>query len=340
MTFRVSRPSLVGLGPALDAEAEGRAVLDASVEDSARCASVEDRMKPGFEILTAFSAADVPAAILGESPAVDEAASKVWWVDTAGQRVFRTDLKTQATAFWDLPEEPGFVVLDKARRPVLGMQTGLFVFVPEADLLEKFMSLGMPGHRFNDATVDANGALWVSTMARDLGKGQAAIYRVMDDLRLKPIVTGLAIPNGMAVDVQRGRLYYSDSHWDVQTVWTVAVDVETGEAGEPVVFASMTDMAGRPDGAVLDSEGRYWIAGVDGAALYVYSPDGAYLFNVPLPVEAPTNLAFWGERGEKLVVTSKGDGDHGGRLMSASFRHDPVGGLKQPAWRHGTSVPV
>lgn len=285
-------------------------------------------------MLIEFSAADAPTAILGESPAIDQAAAKVWWVDTAGKRLFRTDLETQATAFWDLPEEPGFVVLDRKCRPVLGMQTGLFLFAAESRSLQKLLSLDKPGHRFNDATVDANGALWVSTMALDLGKGQAAIYRVMDDLRLKLIVTGLAIPNGMAVDVQRGLLYYSDSHWDVQTVWTVGVDLETGEAGEPVIFASMTDMSGRPDGAALDSEGRYWIAAVDGAALYVYSPEGVYLFNVPLPVKAPTNLAFWGERGEKLIVTSKSDGDRGGRLMSVAFRHGLVEGLRQPGWSY------
>ena len=135
-------------------------------------------MKSEFEILTQFSAPEAPAAILGESPAVDAAAAQAWWVDTAGKRLFRTDLSTQATAFWDLPEEPGFVVLDAARLPVLGMETGLFRFVPDADLLQKLMGLDKPGHRFNDATVDANGALWVSTMARDLAKGEAAIYRV------------------------------------------------------------------------------------------------------------------------------------------------------------------
>ncbi len=290
-------------------------------------------MKSEFEILTQFSAPEAPAAILGESPAVDAAAAHAWWVDTAGKRLFRTDLSTQATAFWDLPEEPGFVVLNAARLPVLGMETGLFRFVPDADLLQKLMGLDKPGHRFNDATVDANGALWVSTMARDLAKGEAAIYRVSHDLRLQPVVAGLAIPNGMAVDVERSRLYYSDSHWDVQTVWRVGVDLDTGAAGEPMVFASMMDRDGRPDGAALDRQGRYWIAGVDGAALYVYAPDGTPLFDVPVPVQAPTNLAFWGPDGDKLAVTSKADDGHGGRLMSVTFPRARIAGLPQTGWR-------
>ncbi len=259
-----------------------------------------------------------------------------WWVDTAGKRLFRTDLETRATAFWDLPEEPGFVVLDRRCRPVLGMQTGLFLFAPDAGSLQKLLSLDKPGHRFNDATVDANGALWVSTMALDLARGEAAIYRVMDDLRMEPVVTGLTIPNGMAVDGQRGRLYYSDSHWDVQTIWAVGVDLETGGAGEPVMFASTMERGGRPDGAALDSEGRYWIAAVDGAALYVYSPEGVFLFDVPLPVTAPTKPAFWGECGEKLIVTSKGDGKHGGRLLTVTFSVGLVRGLRQPGWRYDT----
>ncbi|MDF2371870.1 MAG: SMP-30/gluconolactonase/LRE family protein [Rhizobiaceae bacterium] len=281
----------------------------------------------------AFSSAKVPTALLGESPAVDQQAGQVWWVDTSGRRLFRTDLDGGESKFWTMPEEPGFVVLDQAGQPIIGMETGLFAFDPNKATLATLLNQTRLGHRFNDATVDDRGTLWVSTMPLDLAKGAAALWRVAADLALKPVIQDLCIPNGMTVDTGRSRLFYSDSHWDIQTIWTAPINPDTGDAGEPVFFADMKNKAGRPDGAALDAAGRYWIAAVDGAALYVYAPEGQFLFEVPLPVQSPTKPAFFGPRLEKLAVTSKSDGAKGGRLTFVSFAQDIVQGLQQPRWK-------
>jgi hypothetical protein len=128
---------------------------------------------------------------------------------------------------------------------VLGMQSGIFAFETASESLTKIAALDRPGHRFNDATVDDLGRLWVSTIAMDLEKGAAAIHRVCDDLTLQTVVHGLSIPNGMAVDVDRRQLYYSDSHWDIQTIWTMEEQAGAGNFGPPVFFASTLNMPGR-----------------------------------------------------------------------------------------------
>lgn len=285
-----------------------------------------------------FSSADAPTALIGESPAVDQAAGLIWWVDTPGKRLYRTTLHSGDTQSWEMPEEAGFVVLDEAGLPAIGMETGIFAFNPETASLRKLLAQERSGHRFNDATVDADGVLWVSTMALDLTRDAGAIWRVGDDLTLEPIIRKLSIPNGMAVDTARGRLYYSDSHPDVQTIWTAPIDPGSGEVGSPVVFADMKNHAGRPDGAALDEAGRYWIAAVDGAALHVYSPEAELLFEVPLPVDKPTKPAFFGARRDRLAVTSKSGGDHGGRLTLLSFDREFVRGTLAPRWKHATKV--
>jgi xylono-1,5-lactonase len=291
-----------------------------------------------FDLTFTFSDANAPVATLGESPAVDEVARCAWWVDTQGKRLYRTDLGSGATRHWPMPEEPGFVVLDSGSRPVLGMESGLFVFEAATESLVKLASLGRTGHRFNDATVDDLGRLWVSTIAMDLEKGAAAIHLIAEDLTLQTVVSNLSIPNGMAVDVGRGILYYSDSHWDIQTIWTIEVDCDTGHAGTAAPFASTLDMPGRPDGAALDAEARYWVAAVDGAAIYVYAPHrpgepGRRLFEVDLPIQAPTKLAFHGAGGENIVVTSKADGECGGRLFMAHSMPGQLRGKRQARWR-------
>src|SRR5690606_12144396 len=130
----------------------------------------------------------------------------------------------------------------------------------------------------------------------------------------------------------RNRFYFSDSHHDAQMIW-VAPLFDNGAVGERSLFADMKSIAGRPDGAALDDAGRYWVAGVDGAALQVFSPDWEHLLEVPRPVTYPTKLAFYGEHCENLVITSKRDSEHGGRLTFLSFELGLVVGTRQPGWK-------
>lgn len=284
------------------------------------------------EPMVEFDHTDIAVAVLGESPAVDEATGHVWWVDTVGKRLFRTGTRDAETGFWDLPEEIGFVVLDKSGLPVIGLETGLFVLDPQTGELHKLLDQTRDGHRFNDAAVDAQGRLWASTMSLTAARGEGTIWRIAEDLALAPVIEGLTIPNGIAIDTLRSRLYYSDSHPDVQAIWTVGLDPDGAQMGAPALFADMKSRAGRPDGAALDAEGRYWIAAVDGAALRVYSPEAEHLFDVPLPVTFPTKLAFHGDDCSQLVVTSKQDGKDGGRLAFLSFKQGSMKGVQQARW--------
>ena len=98
------------------------------------------------------------------------------------------------------------------------------------------MGLDMPGHRFNDATVDANGALWVSTMARDLAKGEAAIYRVSRTICVcSRWSRALPSPTAWRSMWNEAGFTIPNSHWDVQTVWTRRLSMsKPAEAGEPM----------------------------------------------------------------------------------------------------------
>lgn len=270
-------------------------------------------------------------ALLGESPVWDHA-DGIWWVDIDGCRLLKTSLSTRRTQSWPTPQTPGFVALAGQDRPVVGMQRGIYAFTPSDARFERLVSFGGEG-RFNDATVDATGRLWVSTMAMDAAPGQAALHVVTADLDLRTVLTGLTTPNGLAADVGRGRLYVSDSHPDVRTVWTAACDFATADLGPRTVFAAASDMPGRPDGAALGRDGAlYWIAAVDGAALCGFSSDGDLAVSVPLPFCAPTKLAFF-DGG--LVVTAKAAGGYGGHLAVATDLPPLLRGPAVPFWRAG-----
>src|SRR5690606_22042218 len=73
---------------------------------------------------------------------------------------------------------------------------------------------------------------------------------------------------------------------------------------------------GRPDGAAMDAEGGYWSAGVFGARLNRWLPDGTLDRSIELPLATPTMPCFGGEGLRTLFLTSL-------RLPDA-----PAGGLE------------
>lgn len=278
-----------------------------------------------------FDVCEGAAAILGESPFWDHG-DFIWWVDIVGRKLLRTRLSTRETSSWPTPEMPGFVVLTGPDEPVLGMETGIYASFLAEGRFEKLVAFEAAGERFNDATVDDGGRLWVSTMAIDAEPGRGALHVVTPDFALRTAMDGLTTPNGLAADAGRDRLFISDSHPQVQTIWTATCDFRTGEVGCRTEFASTKQLAGRPDGAAPGTSGRYWIAGVDGAALYGFSTDGLLELEAPLPFPAPTKLAFF-DGG--VAVTAKGEGGYGGHLALAAGTEPFLNGPAIPFWRPG-----
>jgi sugar lactone lactonase YvrE len=277
----------------------------------------------GIEIAPAFAPLSTVTAELGESPVWSAAEGAVWWVDIPGRRLHKTSLDSGATRSWETPEQIGFVALTKAG-VVAGMESGLFAFDPGPGAFELIWRLPDDGVRFNDATTDPAGRLWAGTMDIDNVRAAGKLYRIEPDTTVTTILSGMRIPNGLAVDAVRGRLYVSDSHPDLQSVWAMDLDIRSGAVGGQRAFAGFHDLDGRPDGAALDTDGNYWIAGVGGGEIYVLTPDGGLVATVPTPMDGPTKLAFGDGR---VFLTSKSGTGDGGKLMAA---RSPVRGAPVP----------
>lgn len=281
----------------------------------------------------AFTVLSSERAVLGESPSWCARDSCLWWVDIDGRRLLRTCYPAGNTDSWATPELPGFVVLTEDGPPAVGMETGIFLFDPEPARFTRRVACASAGCRFNDAAVDESGALWAATMAFAEPAPVGTVYRIGSDGRLAAVADGLITPNGLAVDGGRGRLYLSDSHPSVQSIWTFACDVETGALGERSLFATMEGMAGRPDGAALDGEGNYWIAGVGGGVVHVFAPGGDHLREIGTPFTAPTKVAFGGGDDACVFLTSKGGAAPNGAVAVARLDGTGFSGRGQARWR-------
>ncbi len=272
-------------------------------------------------------------ARLGESPVWSARDGVIWWVDIDGGLVCRTDPASSETQHWPTPERPGFVVLTEPEGLAVGMETGIFRFDPASGQFTRILAVDQPGHRFNDATVDAAGRLWAGSMALDAAQPTGVLYCVGPDLQPRPMLDGFRTVNGLAVDSERGRLYVSDTNRATQTAWTLPLDGVTGSLGERRLFHDFSDLKGRPDGAALDRDGRYWIAGVSGGELYCFAPDATLLETHPTPAEAPTKPAFFGAGLDRLCLTSKGGPEPAGAMAFSGPMAVP--GRPIAPWRIG-----
>ncbi len=286
----------------------------------------------GLEIDTAlaFEPLSGVQAELGESPVWSQSDKAVWWVDIPGKRVHRTDAATGETSSWAAPEQTGFVALTPSA-VVVGMESGLFSLDTAAGRFDRIWRLDEDGVRFNDATTDSAGRLWAGTMDIDNKRAAGKLFRIDPDLTVTVVLKDMRIPNGLAVDAGLGRLYLSDSHADVQTVWETELDAASGGIGEWRVFKRFHDLAGRPDGAAVDADGNYWIAGVGGGELYAFTPAGDLAATIKTPMEGPTKVAFGADM---MFLTSKAGDGNGGRLLAAptSLRGAPTALFRaQPA---------
>ena len=283
--------------------------------------------------VAAFAPVGEVRAALGESPVWSDTDRGLWWVDIDGRLLLRTDMAGD-TRSWSTGEMPGFVQLSREGSPLVGMETGIFRFDPVSEDFTRFAELPQQGVRCNDACTDSAGRIWFATMDPDNRKPVGTLYRLDPGGSVTFVLDGMLTANGLAWDNARSRLYYSDCHATVQTVWTLPVSDGEPAPDSRAVFHIFDDLPGRPDGAALDEAGGYWIAGVGGAELYRFGPDGTLMERHTVPVPAPTKPAFGGPDGKRIYLTSAFRDGAGGELMAwngpvRGARVTPFGGERR-----------
>lgn len=166
----------------------------------------------------------------------------------------------------------------------------------------------MDGKRFNspnDVVVKSDGTLWFTDPPYGLPRDQT---REMDGnhvYRHDPAsgkTTRVSdrhdMPNGLAFSPDESLLYVADSGKPHNIlVYKVKTD---GTLSDGRVFSTIDK--GGPDGIRVDAAGHVWSSAGDG--VQVFAPSGALIGRILCP-ESPANLAFGGEDGKSLFMTSR-----------------------------------
>ena len=254
--------------------------------------------------VTAEPVGDV-AAVLGEGPYWRPEDEALLWVDVARGHLHMTrvqlgetitiELDTVSAAFpavgGGLVTAGGRRLMLRATRPGEGWAGRIIAEAPARD-----------GVRFNDASVDPAGRVWVGSMDIKEKEPLGTLYRLDSGGTLTPVVKGATVSNGIGWSPDGTRMYYNDS--PMRRIDMFDYDQATGEAFQGRMFADLSGADGFPDGLTVDADGYVWVAMFAGGALRRFTPAGHQDAVIPLPVSQPTSCAFGGPGMADLFVTT------------------------------------
>lgn len=267
----------------------------------------------------------------GEGPLWHPDEQQLYWVDIPNGRLFRYDADSgEASIAFEGEPTGSFTV--QADGALLLLQQSCAVSLwrgrGETRIIEE-----LPAERetrFNDAIADPAGRVFAGTMGH--AGAPSRLYRIETDGSVNLVLDDLGLANGMGFTPDRMHLYLTDTHR--RSIYRFDYDQVTGELRNQQLFASVPDRdgEGEPDGLTVDAEGGVWSARWGGGCVVHYSPDGAEVERISVPVAQVSSVAFGGPDFGDLYITTAGGDDrsHHGDLAGSLFRCRPgINGLPE-----------
>ena len=266
-----------------------------------------------MQTLTAECVLDAKA-VLGEGPVWREETQDLVWVDIESARVCCFNPATGENETWDVGEKPGLAVPTKRGDLILGTSVGFVRLDLASGVLSPIIDpeQDLPNNRFNDGKVDPEGRLWAGTMGMDEAPNVGSFYRLNRNLSVDKLFDRVSISNGLAWTSDQETFYYIDS--PTRRVDVFNCDMAAGTVSNRQTAFELPDGMGYPDGMCIDNEGMLWVALWQGWGVARFTPGGALLAKVEVPVECVTSCCFGGENWDELyITTSSRDLDEAGR---------------------------
>lgn len=202
---------------------------------------------------------------------------------------------------------------------IIASEVALFTFNIETGARTELCALEAdnPITRSNDGRADPQGGFWIGTMGKAAEPGAGSIWRWHRG-ETRRLYAGLTIPNGIAFAPDGRSACFTDTV--TRQVMRVALNGAGWPMGAPVAWLDLSAEGLNPDGAVIDAEGRYWVAQWGAGRVAAYAPDGTLSQVVAVPAAHASCPAFGGAGLSDLYCTSARQGlDRPGPLDGATF---------------------
>jgi sugar lactone lactonase YvrE len=244
-------------------------------------------------------------AELAESPAWDAAAKRLYWVNihVGDLHIFHPQNKTDF--YISLGEAVGCVAPCQSGDLVIALRSGIATLDLSTQKLIHLINPEphLPGNRFNDGKCDPAGRFLAGTMDDAEKEASGSLYSYSPDGRLKTLLTGVRISNGLAWSPDHQTFYYIDT--PTCQVTALDYDLATGNIANPRPVVNIPPELGWPDGMTSDADGTLWVALWGGAKLTRWNAaTGQLLEAIPVPALNVTACVFGGPDLADLYITS------------------------------------
>ena len=244
---------------------------------------------------------DATPCDLGEGPLWHPGRDRLFWFDINAHRLHsRSESGTLTWQFAEFVSAAGWLSDDTL---LIASQTALLRFDIGTGATERLCPLEADNAatRSNDGRADPQGGFWIGTMGKAKEDKAGAIYRFYRG-ELRQLYPGLTIPNAICFAASGDLAFFTDT--PTGRIWRQRLDADGWPKGEAEHFLSLPADRYRPDGAVIDAAGDFWIAHYGHGKITRHAPDGREKASHPLPASRPTCPAFGGAGLATLHVTT------------------------------------
>ncbi|MGW5445969.1 SMP-30/gluconolactonase/LRE family protein [Streptomyces asiaticus] len=245
---------------------------------------------------------------LAESPRWDDRTNQLLWVDLDAGDLWMA--RTDRTAAPDGGpvrvqfDRPASVAVPRTDGGLLTAGPGGFVWTDRdgrpgrtVDLPEDWSVM-----RMNDGACDPVGRLLCGSTSREAGAWPGRLYQLDGDGRVRVLLDGLGMSNGIAWSPTGDTVYHVDSL--AHEVAAYSYDVDTGSLGDRRRFLVLEEDFGMPDGLTVDAEGFLWVAVWGAGRVLRCAPDGEVVSHIDVPARYVTACTFGGDGLSDLYITT------------------------------------
>lgn len=238
--------------------------------------------------------------VVGENPLWNAREQRLYWEDIDTGRLFRLDPASgQHECFYQGDTIGGFTF--QADGSLLLFEADR-IAVLDASGRRRVLREGFDSQmsRFNDIIADPEGRVFAGTIGGSPGTG--GLLRIERDGSSEVLWRGTDVSNGMAFTPDARGLYWTCT--TTRRIFLCDYDRATGALSNRRVWYEAPESEGKPDGMVVDTQGRVWTARWGGGALLCMSEHAEILERVELPVPTVSSLCFGGPGLDEAYVTT------------------------------------
>lgn len=278
-----------------------------------------------------FSASN-DRSVLAEGPLWHPERRALFWVDIKSRLLFEQRPGAGGAIRTRFPEQVSAVLQVSSGGLVVLGERHLFRFEAETGAQSELAKLEPEpvSNRCNDGSCDPYGNLWFGTMDDAEQAWSGSLWCLTRTGRMVRMLRGIGVPNTLAWDRHRKRMYFADSRRGELYVFDWRIHEDMPELGACNVFLAADDAPGVPDGSALSDEGELFNARWDGSCVARVSPGGRVQALLDVPAARPTSCCFGGADHDTLFVTTAAAGAGGGHVYKA---RGLASGAPAPMWQ-------